>query len=418
VVIDPETGAIRALVGGRSYAETQLNRAVALRQPGSIFKPFVYAAAFATAIENSGQILTPISVVDDEPTAFEFGGGQEYSPNNFGMKYSGAVTLREAMRRSLNIPAVKAAEMAGLRNVVRTARAAGIESPLAATPSIALGSYEVTPVEIAGAYTVFPNLGERLKPYSVGLVRDENGRVIFTHEVKKERVMDPRVAFITLDVMRDVLRRGTGAGVRSRGFYLPAAGKTGSSHDGWFAGFTSKLICIVWVGLDDNTDLKIEGGRSALPIWTLFMKKAHQLPDYQRVSDFPEPEGIVRADVCPEAFKMASPAYVPSEDRLNKGLPPCYDLESEVFVAGTQPMQAYPSGFRGAPVGSRVSGWDVVSNAQESPASGGDLHTNRQAVAGRQPEDEIVPAENAEDTRTARQQPKKGLFRRLLDVIK
>jgi hypothetical protein len=115
---------------------------------------------------------------------------------------------------------------------------------------------------------------------------------------------------------------------------------------------------------------------------------------------------------------MASPAYVPSEDRLNKGLPPCYDLESEVFVAGTQPMQAYPSGFRGAPVGSRVSGWDVVSNAQESPASGRDSHTNRQAVAGRQPEDEIVPAENAEDTRTARQQPKKGLFRRLLDVIK
>jgi penicillin-binding protein 1B len=252
----------------------------------------------------------------------------------------------------------------------------------------------------------------------VGLVRDENGRVIFTHEVKKERVMDPRVAFITLDVMRDVLRRGTGAGVRSRGFYLPAAGKTGSSHDGWFAGFTSKLICIVWVGLDDNTDLKIEGGRSALPIWTMFMKKAHELPDYQRVSDFPEPEGIVRADVCPEAFKMASPAYVPSEDRLNKGLPPCYDLESEVFVAGTQPMQAYPSGFRGAPVGSRVSGWEVVSNAQESPASGRELSTNREAAAGRQPEDEIVPAEKAEDTRTARQQPKKGLFRRLLDVIK
>ena len=418
VVIDPETGAIRALVGGRSYAETQLNRAVALRQPGSIFKPFVYATAFATAIDNSGQILTPISVVDDEPTAFEFGGGQEYSPNNFGMKYSGAVTLREAMRRSLNIPAVKTAEMAGLRNVVRTARSAGIESPLAATPSIALGSYEVTPVEIAGAYTVFPNLGERLKPYSVGLVRDENGRVIFTHEVKKERVMDPRVAYITLDVMRDVLRRGTGAGVRSRGFYLPAAGKTGSSHDGWFAGFTSKLICIVWVGLDDNTDLKIEGGRSALPIWTLFMKKAHELPDYQRVSDFPEPEGIVRADVCPEAFKMASPAYVASEDRLNKGLPPCYDLESEVFVAGTQPMQAYPSGFRGAPAGSRVSGWDVVSDAQESPASGRELNTNRESVAGRRPDDEIVPAENAEDTRTARQPPKKGLFRRLLDVIK
>lgn len=418
VVIDPETGAIRALVGGRNYAESQLNRAVALRQPGSIFKPFVYAAAFDTAVENSGQVLTPISVVEDEPTSFESGQGQDYSPNNFGMKYSGAVTLREAMRRSLNIPAVKTAEMAGLRNVVRMARAAGIESPLMATPSIALGSYEVTPVEIAGAYTVFPNLGERLKPFSVGLVRDENGHVIYTNEVKKERAMDPRVAYITLDVMRDVLRRGTGAGVRSRGFYLPAAGKTGSSHDGWFAGFTSKLICIVWVGLDDNTDLKIEGGRSALPIWTIFMKKAHELPDYQRVSDFPEPEGIVRADVCPEAFKMASPAYVPSEARLDKGLPPCYELESEVFVAGTQPMQAYPSGFRGAPAGSRVSGWDIVSNAVETPPPGRDPDRNRQTVAGRREEAEIAPTERADETRTARQQPKKGLFRRLLDVIK
>lgn len=418
VVLDTETGAIRALVGGRNYAETQLNRALARRQPGSIFKPFVYATAFATAIEDTGQVLTPITVVEDEPTSFELDTGQEYSPNNFGMKFAGAVTLREAMRRSLNIPAVKTAEMAGLRNVVRTARAAGIESPMMATPSIALGSYEVTPVEIAGAYTVFPNLGERLKPYSIGLVRDDNGRVIYTHEVKKERAMDPRIAYITLDVMRDVLRRGTGAGVRGRGFYLPAAGKTGSSHDGWFAGFTSKLICIVWVGLDDNTDLKIEGGRSALPIWTMFMKKAHELPGYHRVSDFPEPEGVVRADVCPEAFKMASAAYVPQEERLSKGLPPCYELESEVFVAGTQPMQAYPSGFRGAPAGSRVSGWDVVSNAPEAPPPSRASEAARQTAANRRPEADTAPPVNPEDPRIARRQPKKGIFRRLLDVIK
>lgn len=435
VVLDPETGAIRALVGGRSYAETQLNRAVALRQPGSVFKPFVYSAAFATALSGGGQVLTPITVVDDEPTTFEYAEGQEYSPNNFGMKYSGAVTLREAMRRSLNIPAVKTAELAGLRNVVRMARAAGIESPLMATPSIALGSYEVSPVEIAGAYTVFPNLGERLKPFSIGLVRDENGRVIFTHAGKRERVIDPRVAYITLDVMKDVLQRGTGVGVRARGFSLPAAGKTGSSHDGWFAGFTSKLICIVWVGFDDNTDLKIEGGKSALPIWTLFMKKAHGLPDYQRVSDFQEPEGIVRADVCPEAFKMNSPAYVPSEDRLDKGLPLCHTLESEVFIAGTQPLQAYPSGFRGAPAGSRVSGWDIVSNALEpEQVSTSDRNGGRQYVAGGSGaggnpgpgssdaavsgSGATVSADGQAAAKDSSQQEKKGLFRRLLDVIK
>lgn len=418
VALDPETGAIRAMVGGRSYAETQLNRAVALRQPGSVFKPFVYAAAFASAIEGNGEVLTPITVVEDEPTVFTVDNGQEYSPNNFGMKFTGAVTLREAMRKSLNIPAVKTAELAGLRNVVRTARAAGITSPLMATPSIALGSYEVTPVEMAGAYTVFPNLGERLSPYSIGLVRDDQGKVIFTYEPKKQFAMDPRVAYITLDVMRDVLQRGTGAGVRARGFYLPAAGKTGSSHDGWFAGFTSKLICVVWVGLDDNTDLKIEGGKSALPIWTHFMKKAHTLPDYQRVSDFPEPEGIVRTEVCPEAFKMSSPAYIPSEERLNKGLPVCHELESEVFVAGTQPMQAYPSGFRGAPAGSRVSGWDVVSSREESVAPARSSDAGRQFVAAQRDSREEPNADLAAGTDAARKEPKKGLFRRLLDVIK
>ncbi|MCW5962695.1 MAG: PBP1A family penicillin-binding protein [Bryobacterales bacterium] len=424
VVVDPETGAIRAMVGGRNYGETQLNRALAKRQPGSIFKPFVYSAAWASALEGGREALTPITVVDDEPTTFSFAEDQEYSPNNFGMKFSGAVTLREAMRRSLNIPAVKTAEIAGLRNVVRLARASGIESSMLATPALALGSYEVTPVEMAQAYTVFPNYGERRKSYSITLLRDQNGKVLFSEEPKKEFAMDARVAYMTLDVMRDVLIRGTGAGVRARGFVLPAAGKTGSSHDGWFAGFTSKLICIVWVGLDDNTDLKIEGGKSALPIWAAFMKRAHSLPEYSRVSDFPAPEGIVRADVCPEAFKMASPAYVPSEDRLKAGLPACHKLESEVFIAGTEPATAYPSGYRGAPAGSRVSGWDVVSNAEPAGAvHGGQVHfATRHPGGGNAGEAEAhrespSSAENREDSEETAAK-KKGLFRRLLGVIK
>ncbi len=421
VVLDPETGAIRAMVGGRNYGETQLNRALAKRQPGSIFKPFVYSAAWASALDSSAEVITPITVVDDEPTTFTFAEDQEYSPNNFGMKFSGAVTLREAMRRSLNIPAVKTAERAGLRNVVRMARASGIESSMLATPALALGSYEVTPVEMAQAYTVFPNYGERLKAFSVSLLRDQNGKVLFAEEPKREFAMDSRVAYMTLDVMRDVLIRGTGAGVRGRGFVLPAAGKTGSSHDGWFAGFTSKLICIVWVGLDDNTDLKIEGGKSALPVWTAFMKRAHALPDYSRVSDFPEPEGIVRADVCPEAFKMSSPAYVPSEERLKAGLPACHKLESEVFIAGTEPSTAYPSGYRGAPAGSRVSGWDVVTSAEPPPSSGGPVHVADRRRGDSSGQDVDAPAATASGEPSSKDSEpprKKGFFRRILGVIK
>lgn len=425
VVVDPETGAIRAMVGGRSYGETQLNRALAKRQPGSIFKPFVYSAVWATAIDGASQVLTPITVVDDEPTTFQYDDDKEYSPNNFGMKFSGAVTLREAMRRSLNIPAVKAAELAGFRSVMRVARASGIDSSMMATPSLALGSYEVTPVEMAQAYTVFPNYGQRLKAFSISLLRDQHGKVIFAQEPEKEYAMDARVAYLTLDVMRDVLRRGTGAGVRGRGFVLPAAGKTGSSHDGWFAGFTSKLICIVWVGLDDNTDLKIEGGRSALPIWTAFMKRAHTLPDYSRVSDFPEPDGIVRADVCPEAFKMVSPAYVPSEDRLKAGMPACHSLESEVFIAGTEPALAYPPGFRGAPAGSRVSGWDLMSTSEAIPGSaGGDGQSvavrrqQRQGISGADVSNSEANPAPVSEPATEDPDKKKGLFRRILGVIK
>jgi len=293
-----------------------------------------------------------------------------------------------------------------------------------ATPALALGSYEVTPVEMAQAYTVFPNYGERLKAYSIGLLRDQKGKVLFAYEPKKEFAIDPRVAYMTLDVMRDVLMRGTGAGVRSRGFVLPAAGKTGSSHDGWFAGFTSKLICVVWVGLDDNTDLKIEGGKSALPIWTAFMKRAHSLPDFSRVSDFPEPDGIVRADVCPDAFKMASPAYVPSEDRLKTGLPACHVLESEVFIAGTEPATAYPSGYRGAPAGSRVSGWDVVSSAEPAAGFGGSQtqfvarSPGRGATADKTDVSKTPEAGAAREEHPETPARKKGLFRRLLGVIK
>ena len=180
---------------------------------------------------------------------------------------------------------MKVAETIGYDQVARVARAAGLNVNIEPTPSIALGSYEVTPLEMAGAYTIFVNNGNRLKTGFIRAIRDQHSDSIFEWHPERKPAIDARVAYLMENMMEEVLRSGTGAGVRSRGFYLPAAGKTGTSHDGWFAGFTSKLICVVWVGFDDNRDIKLEGARSALPIWTEFMKRAHQHPEYRNVHD-------------------------------------------------------------------------------------------------------------------------------------
>jgi penicillin-binding protein 1B len=309
VALDAETGEIRALVGGRNYGVSQLNRARAKWQPGSIFKPFVFAAALSTAIDpaSTGEVLTPVTMIEDEPTSFEFD-GKEYQPSNFGDKFYGQVTLRTALAKSLNIPTVKIAEMVGYSTVAEVARKAGLTNQVG-TPAVALGSYDATPIEMAGAYTVFTNRGEYVKPVSVRSIYDREGRPIFEAKPVRREVLDPRIAYLMVNMMEEVIRSGTGAGVRSRGFKLPAAGKTGTSRDGWFAGFTSKLICVVWVGFDDNTDLKLEGSKSALPIWTEFMKRAHQHRDYLGTKNFAPPEGVTVVDGCsgrPEAFLAGS----------------------------------------------------------------------------------------------------------------
>ncbi len=322
VVLDAQTGEVRALVGGRSYGITQLNRVESQRQPGSSFKPFVYAAALSSALKTGADRLTPASMVKDEPTTFDFN-GQSWEPGNYEGGYAGKVTLRYALAHSLNIPAIKIAELAGYDKVARVARAVGLGDDIKPTPSIALGAYDVTPLAIAGAYTIFVNSGNFLKPGFIKSIRDARSAPIFESQVVRKAVLDPRVAYLAENMMQEVLWSGTGAGVRSRGFVLPAAGKTGSARDGWFAGFTSKLICVVWVGFDDNRDLKLAGADSALPIWTEFMKRAHQHPEYRNVQYFPAPSGIVTAQIDPETGELAAPG--------------CPKVRSEVFIAGTQP---------------------------------------------------------------------------------
>ena len=327
IALDPHTGEVKALVGGRDYTRSQLNRAVAHRQPGSAFKPFVFAAAFQTALDSPEHAITPVTTVVDEPTIFEFE-GQQYEPSNFGEKFFGVVTARDALIHSLNVATVKVAEMAGYERVAQVAVAAGLNPRLRPTPAVSLGAYDSTPIEVAGAYTVFANGGQRLQPFGIAQVLDINGRVLEQHFSQPQPVLDPRVAYLVVDLLTDAINRGTGAGVRARGFDAPAAGKTGTSRDGWFAGFTSNLLCVVWIGFDDYRDLGLPGSSAALPVWTAFMKRAVALPGYRDLQSFTPPEGIVAVPLDPETLQVATPD--------------CPQTRTELFIAGTEPHELCP----------------------------------------------------------------------------
>ncbi|MFZ3200333.1 MAG: PBP1A family penicillin-binding protein [Candidatus Acidiferrales bacterium] len=325
VALDPKTGEIRALVGGRDYGDSQLNHALARRQPGSVFKPFVYAAAFNDAAQGLQPIITPVTTVDDDPTTFEFD-GKEYTPNNYGQDYEGTVTVRDALIHSLNVATVKVAEMIGYQRVVDLARQMNLGSNIEPTPAVALGAYEMTPLEVAAGYTAFADNGIRAEPLFIRSVVSADGDVEESHSPETHDVLDSRVAFLVTDLMEGVIDHGTGYPVRAMGFTAPAAGKTGTSRDGWFAGYTSNLLCVVWVGFDDNRDLGLAGGQSAAPIWGEFMKRAVALPTYANTQSFAPPAGIVQAAIDPQSGLLASPAC-PAE------------TANEYFISGTEPTE-------------------------------------------------------------------------------
>ena len=335
VVLDPHTGAVLALVGGRDYGWSQLDHAVAKRPTGSIFKPFVYAAAMNTALDGSQTVITPASTVTDEPTSFAYG-DQIYEPRNYREEYHGDVTLRYALAMSLNNATVKVAEEVGYDKVADLARAAGITS-VKATPAMALGSYDASPLEMAGAYTIFANNGIRLSPILLRSVRNTKGDVIANYTTDQKQVLDPRIAYVMTNMMEGVINNGLGyTAVRLRGFTPPAAGKTGTSHDGWFAGYTSNLLCIVWVGYDDYSDIRLTGAQTAGPIWTDFMKKAAALPEYSNMVEFSQPSGVVDVSLDKATNRLATPT--------------CPDDYTSAFVAGTEPsdtcdQQAGMKGF-------------------------------------------------------------------------
>jgi penicillin-binding protein 1B len=327
VVLDPHTGEIKALVGGRDYGESQLNHILARRQPGSAFKPFVYAAAFEGAVDGVQPIVTPATTVMDEPTTFDFD-GKEYTPNNYGEKFHGKVTVRDALTYSLNVATVKVAELVGYTRVTDMAHEFGLDPSIHPTPSVALGAYEMTPLEVATGYTILANQGVRVEPMFIRDVVNAGGESIEQNAIRSRRALDPRVAYLVTTMMEDVIDHGTGATVRARGFNAPAAGKTGTSRDGWFAGYTSNLLAIVWVGFDDNRDLGLSGAAAPAPIWAEFMKRAVALPAYSDVQTFQMPEGVTRVTIDPDTLALATPE--------------CPVTREEVYIHGTEPTEFCP----------------------------------------------------------------------------
>ena len=295
VAINPHTGQVLALVGGRNYGTSQLDHAMAERPTGSIFKPFVYAAAYNTSLNGltleDGQPFTALTKLDDDTTTFMFD-GKPYTPGNFEKnEYPGMVTAATAIAHSLNIATISLAQQVGFENVAALARTAGIVNARG-TPSVAIETYNATPIDMAGAYTVFANGGVHISPWMLASVRNAGGDIVADYAPEAKQVLDPRTAYLTQTLLEGVINYGTAAGVRSRGFTAPAAGKTGTSHDAWFAGYTSNLLCIIWVGNDDYTDVKLQGADAAAPIWAEFMKRAIQLPQYSDVHSFSAPSGV------------------------------------------------------------------------------------------------------------------------------
>jgi penicillin-binding protein 1B len=325
IAVDPRTGEILAFVGGRSYNQSQYNRAViARRQPGSVFKPFVFLTAFERALEDGRTDVTPASITNDEQETFEFD-DQVWTPENYEHEYDGPITFRRALAHSRNLGTIHVAQAAGYDHVAALWKKLGVGAPPKPYPSIALGVFEATPYEVATAYTLFPNGGAIRPLRHIARITSGGQDVMKKDTIAPRQVVKPEDAFLVTNMMRGVLNEGTAASARSMGFTLDAAGKTGTTNDlrdAWFVGFTPELLTVVWVGFDDNQPVGLSGARAALPIWTQFMKNA--LAGRASVP-FDVPEGIVFVDIDADTGQLATPA--------------CPRVISESFIAGTEPTR-------------------------------------------------------------------------------
>lgn len=326
----PQTGEILAMVGGRSYSTSQWNRCTqARRQVGSVFKPVVYAAALAP---QSGPVITLASVVADEPLQVETPDGL-WEPVNYDKEFRGPVLVRDALERSLNVPAARVGQAVGIGEVVEMARRLGVESPLPPVPSLALGTAEVSPLEVATLYATFANGGLRPTPRSfIGLLDD---RAVGKEQwplAGSRRVLDPGTSYLVTSLLEGVVDRGTGAGIRARGLRGPIAGKTGTTddeYDLWFVGFTPELVAVVWVGYDEPQPIGVPSSRGALPIWADFLSEV--TGDVVRGA-FTKPSSVERIEIDPATGARAMAG--------------CPERRVEYFLEGTLPRETCPAGAR------------------------------------------------------------------------
>lgn len=318
ISIDPRTGAIRAYVGGRDYRQSQFDRvSQARRQAGSAFKPVVYATAF------EDYRAVPSTMIEDAPLEVTLA-GQTWAPENSDSQFRGWVSVRSALERSLNVPTARLALDVGLERIVEQAHAMGVESRLQAFPALALGAFEVTPLELASVYSVLASEGLRRETHGLAGILGPDGEPLAARELAKpERVLTAQTAFLVTSVLQGVLDRGTAASVRAQGLHDPLAGKTGTTNDrrdSWFGGYSPERVSLVWVGYDDNSSTRLSGSRAALPIWANFTWKVRPAGGY---SVFDQPSGISTAVIDPLSGQLATDE--------------CSQVLTEVFLAGTVP---------------------------------------------------------------------------------
>jgi len=313
IAIEPQTGYIKAMVGGKDFGESKFNRAIqAYRQPGSAFKPFIYL----TALDNG---FTPSNIIEDSPITFENG----WSPENYEQEFNGPVTLREAFEQSINVVGVKLLEQVGIKEVINYSHKAGITSELRPDLSLALGTSEITPLEITSAYATIANLGVRIDPLSIVRIEDYSGNIIKENITQKKKVFKEETCYVLINMMEGVIERGTGWNAK---IGRPAAGKTGTTNDfvdAWFIGFTPDLVTAVYIGNDDRKPLgnKMTGGVVAAPIWAKFMKNALENNEKK---DFLQPDKITKISVCKES------GLLPTDS--------CPEVLTVTFIKGSEPI--------------------------------------------------------------------------------
>lgn len=329
IILQPQTGYILAMAGGRDFGESQFNRAVqAFRQPGSLFKPIVLASAFA--LNDPKIVITPMTELVDEPFEMKLPSGQTWKPKNYDEGNQGNVTVRQALEQSINIPFVKLTQLVGPEHIVETAHRLGINSELRPVASLALGTNEVSPLELARAYSSLINSGIQPDILSLRDVVNADGTTLERFRMESKSGISPEAAYLTINLMQGVVERGTGRGVRRYGITQDIGAKTGTTsdyRDAWFVGFSPDLLGLVWVGFDDNFSTHLTGSQSALPIWAEIMKEALAARSPKK---FVDPPGVVRVSLDRSSKKIAT-VLCPNDMVM-----------SEVFLAGTEPTDFCP----------------------------------------------------------------------------